>query len=100
MDGLQQICIKSDGTWYGESAGPWSGHWKAGSTAEEILIFGGSSAGYYNDSMVVRHGSLQWTEWADDLSYGTFNAGPFVRTGAICGPPATSIVPGQSPAMK
>ena len=93
VDGIQQICLVSDGTWYGETFHAWGGHWLAGPTRDDgTLIFGNYNSGAGNDSMVVEGTrSVDWTEWSDDGTFGTFIDGTFAKIRGPCTPPAAGI---------
>ena len=69
--GLQQICLVSGGTWYGETYPSWSGTWGAGPTKEDATLLSGTyNNGAGNDSMIVTGSNVDWTEWNDG---GAFN---------------------------
>jgi hypothetical protein len=84
VDGIQDICIVSGGTWYGEDFAAWGG------VVIGTNVFGNYAAGAGNDSMVVKHGNVNWTEWRDDLSLTTVLKGTFVKTSTTCTPPPTT----------
>ncbi len=98
LQGVQRICLRANGTWYGESFGPWSGRYGAGPTGQ-IALFGNYKGGRGNDSIVIRNGSSQWTEWTDSLSFSKFLVGAFTRVKATCAPPAVEAAPGHDDPM-
>ena len=90
--GIQQICLVSDGTWYGETFSGWGGRWFAGPTRDDgTLIFGNYSGGLGNDSMVVGGHNLDWTEWQDDQSFQTFLDTTITKIKGACSPPAAKV---------
>ena len=68
IGGLQQICLVSDGTWYGTTYSAWGGRYVV--RGLKPYIFGNCWSGDGNDSIVV-YGNNRgpWTEWSDDLSF-------------------------------
>lgn len=94
VDGVHAICLKSDGTWYGEDFHGWGGDWMLGLNGQ-TAIFGNYSSGAGNDSMVVKKGVVQWSEWSDSLNTQSFLRGAFTFLKTACGPPARSSPPGH-----
>ena len=95
LGGLAQICLQSNGSWYGTSFSPWGGHWKVG--PKNVHIYGNYSSGAGNDSIVSNKKLTRanWTEWNDGLSFELVTeqfAITFVK--AACDPP-TNAVEGQ-----
>src|SRR5665213_2531004 len=94
LGGIQNICLVSNGTWYGETFANWGGHWQAGPTTEDsTLIYGNFSSGAGNDAMVVSLGAVKhadWTEWVDNTT-GSFLDITVTRLAGKCAPPATRI---------
>jgi hypothetical protein len=99
LGGIQSICLKKNGTWYGESFGPWSGQWKAGPTREDsTLIYGNYASGAGNDTLVVSGGgSTDWNEWRDDLSFQNFLEITVTRTSGTCSAPAARVTTHKNP---
>jgi hypothetical protein len=94
LDGVHAICLVADGTWYGEDFHGWGGDWMVGSNGQ-TAIFGNYASGAGNDSMVVRKGVVQWSEWSDGLTSQAFLRGPFTALSGKCAPPAKSNPPGH-----
>ena len=70
LAGLQQICLVSGGTWYGETYPSWSGTWGAGPTREDATLLSGNyNGGAGNDSMIVTGSNVDWTEWNDASAF-------------------------------
>lgn len=89
VGGGQQICLVSDGTWYGETYSGWGGMWGAGPTKEDAtLLHGNYASGAGNDAMVIRGKTVDWTEWQDDESYQSFLDTTFTKIKGPCSPPA------------
>ena len=89
LAGIQTICLVSDGTWYGETFGPWSGKWFAGPTKEDSYYLQGNYAsGVGNDSITVQGKTIDWSEWRDDGSFNNFVDGALTRVKGKCTPPA------------
>jgi hypothetical protein len=94
----QQICLVSDGTWYGTSF-DWSGHWSdtvAAHTKTEIYgnyAVNTQSPGYANDTLTVetinKVKSVQWYDWFDDFSYKHYEVAPLVFVKKLCDPAFT-----------
>ena len=70
LGGVQNICPVGDGTWYGETFGPWGGQWKAGPAREDAtLIFGNYQSGFGNSALVVAwNKTADWTDWTEDFN--------------------------------
>jgi hypothetical protein len=66
-DGLQEICLASNGTWSSPTFGSWGGLWTV--VNNNAHIYGNYASGAGNDSIVVHGTHGTWTEWRDDLSY-------------------------------
>jgi hypothetical protein len=66
-DGLQEICLVSDGTWYSPTYANWGGLWTVVNGVGHI--FGNYNSGAGNDSLVIKAGGGSWMEWSDDLTY-------------------------------
>lgn len=98
VQGVQRICVRSNGTWYGESFGPWGGLYTTGPSGQ-IALFGNYRGGLGNDSFVIASGSSQWTEWNDSQRFSKFLVGAFTRVKATCTPPAAQIAPGHENPM-
>jgi hypothetical protein len=96
--GLQQICLVSGGTWYGETYPSWSGTWGAGPTKEDATIMHGNyNSGAGNDSMVVTGGSVDWTEWSDDESFQNFIDSTVSRIPGKCTAPDARATTKKNP---
>src|SRR5689334_5718335 len=77
--GIQEICLKSDGIWYGTTFN-FSGHWINDPPAlrDKAVIYGnyalnGGNSGFANDAIrVFKTGSgdaIDWFDWFDDMTY-------------------------------
>ncbi len=70
LAGIQQICLVSGGTWYGETYPSWGGTWGAGPTKEDATVLSGNyNSGAGNDSMIVTGSGVDWTEWNDGSAF-------------------------------
>src|SRR6185312_13452513 len=74
---VQRICLKSDGTWYGELFN-FGGYWinDPSNIHDSAAIYGaysvqGRYGGYGNDTItvLVDGGGAFWYDWLDDNSY-------------------------------
>ena len=99
LAGIQNICIKSDNTWYGETYSGWGGAWSmVGTTA---ALRGNYAGGTGNDGMTFK-GSVStgfngvWQEWHDDLSFNTAFAATLTYNGATCAAPPASVQGGKA----
>ena len=79
----QQICLVSDGTWYGTTFN-WNGYWMPDGEKNKGILYGnyainGYGFGFGNDTMTVLGGSnslfISWEDWFDDNSYAEFEGG-------------------------
>ena len=87
LAGLQQICLVSGGTWYGETYPSWSGTWGAGPTREDATLLSGNyNGGAGNDSMIVTGSNVDWTEW-NDASAFIFIVSTITRIAGKCTAP-------------
>jgi len=100
--GLQQVCLNSDGTWYGTTFN-FGGHWKKDlpSTRDKAELHGGYAMqghgyqGYGNTAIMVRKAEagqlyITWHDWFDDLSYETVLVGGRIDLVKLtCDPPFT-----------
>ncbi|HSC17420.1 MAG TPA: hypothetical protein VLC74_00755 [Rhizomicrobium sp.] len=82
--GLQNICLKPDGTWYGTTFN-FGGHWinDPPSAKDRAAIYGGYQIqghgyqGYGNTAITIktfvhRQIAADWYDWFDDFSYEAF----------------------------
>jgi hypothetical protein len=92
-NGIQEICLKSDGTWYSPTFGSWGGVWLKQTVTglETGTLVGNYNSGAGNDSMVIKRSVFTWNEWSDDLSYVNLAGVGYVWSylGSSCGAPAT-----------
>lgn len=102
VDSIQQICLVSDGSWYGTTF-HFNGHWISNpGNNDKAAIYGnyqssGPYYGYYNDTITVRGGTADWYDYADDNSYAAFLPGvlfSFVKK--ACDPPAARTNDGKA----
>jgi hypothetical protein len=91
-DGVQEICLQADGTWYGTTFPDWGGTWRAGKKV--TLIHGNYAGGDGNDAMTFKRinglNRGNWQEWRDNLSFDTYSRD--ARLTAVktdCDPPGT-----------
>jgi hypothetical protein len=95
VGGIQQICVKRDGTWYGTTF-TFNGHWKNVANNGDIAALwgnyqsGGAYYGYYNDTITVKKGPvIDWYDYNDDNSYSVFlGADSWSKVKTRCDPPA------------
>lgn len=102
LGGLQSICLKSDGTWYGTTFN-FSGMWFSdfGKVAAAAAIHGNYQIkrsgyfGYGNDTLTIKKASgtltADWHDWFDDESYENFAAVPFTLEKKTCGKAYTKV---------
>jgi hypothetical protein len=94
LGNIQQICLKKDGTWYGETFSGWSGYWEYGPTKDDSTLLVGNYSTDGNDSMVVTSSKqLDWSEWHDSTGFVNFIDATVSRIHAPCSPPAASSRP-------
>ena len=98
IDEMQQICLKSDGTWYGTTFN-FDGTWTPNPFGQDIWsalvsnykVSTESAVEHANDTITVTKSGtvfgVFWYDWYDDLSYGTFIIGDFVFVKNNCDPP-------------
>ncbi len=88
--GIQQICLVSDQTWYGETFPNWGGRWGLGPHDENATILWGTyNNGAGIDSMVISSTKrLFWTEFASDSSVASFIDDKFTKIKGACAAPA------------
>jgi hypothetical protein len=87
INGGQEICLASNGTWTSPTFSGWGGTWAVvnGKLAKTI-IRGNYASGAGNDSISVKGKNAAWDEWRDTESY-TYYADPvaFSYLGSSCG---------------
>ncbi|MGI9169717.1 MAG: hypothetical protein ACR2FH_05995 [Caulobacteraceae bacterium] len=93
INGQQNICLKADGTWFGETFSGWGGQWKlTGLREDATVIYGNYASGVGNDTMVVtQNRNVDWTEWRDDLSFSNFVDGTVTKIHGHCTGPAAAL---------
>jgi len=87
----QQICVVSDGTWYGSTFN-WSGRWSMEGGVWQLngnYAVGDQYYGYGNSSMQLAGGAVKWYDWYDDASYQHYEVAPFAHVKTKCDPPYT-----------
>jgi hypothetical protein len=101
LAGTQKVCLKDDGTWYGDKKHPYSGQWSTPAGEGFVgILYGnyGESLGKYqgfgNTVILVTRQTHQkanfanWLDWRDNLGHTTFTGETtftFERT--QCAPP-------------
>lgn len=100
IGGVQQVCLVSDGTWYGETMANWGGNWFRGPTSEDgTLIFGHYDTGAGSDSIVVSKGTADWMEWDTNTGaqvfFDSIKVTSITGVPGKCTPPATKVTPGH-----
>jgi len=89
ISGIQNICLKSDGTWYSTTFSNWAGHWEI--TNRKLYVYGNYADGVGNDSMVFKKNGEAgfWTEWRDGLpAVATFRDQVLTLVNSVCAAPA------------
>jgi len=91
-NGIQEICLVSDGSWYSPSFGSWGGVWVAQTFlgTETGTLVGNYNSGAGNDSMVIKKSKFTWNEWHDAGDYYNLAGSGYVWSylGSSCGAPA------------
>jgi len=102
VNGVAQICLRPDGTWYSETYPNWGGQWQVGGwngaatvDTTETFIWGSVAKTQDNDSLVVTGSSVAWTEWFTGGTGGSVDIGPITLIkargmAARCTPAPTS----------
>lgn len=89
---IQNICLVSDGSWYGETFASWGGFYQAGPTKEDGSVLKGAyNNGAGEDAMVLTRRGVDWTEFHNDRTLVAFVDGTVTRIHGPCTPPATRI---------
>jgi hypothetical protein len=73
INGGQELCLQSAGTWYSPTFSGWGGTWAVvnGKIAKTI-IRGNYASGAGNDSISVKGKIAAWDEWRDSESYSYY----------------------------
>jgi hypothetical protein len=96
--GIQQICLVSDGSWYGETFPSWGGFWKPGPTVEDGTVLEGTyNSGAGEDAMVLTARTVDWTEFHNDRTFINFVDGTVARIRGKCTAPAASVTHRKNP---
>jgi len=96
--GIQQICLVSDGSWYGETFPSWGGFWMAGPTKDDGTVLEGTyNSGAGEDSMVLTSKSVDWTEFHNDRTFVAFIDSTVARIPGKCSAPATRATTKKNP---
>lgn len=96
--GIQNICLVSDGTWYGENFPSWGGGWEAGPTKDDATVLWGTyNSGAGEDTMVFTRSAVDWTEFHNDRTFVNFIDGAVTRIHGKCTPPAASATTRKNP---
>ncbi len=97
VGGIQQICLTSNGTWYGTTY-HFSGYWKLASGADDRAYIwgnyqaGGAYWGYFNDTITVeKSATADWYDYNDDNSYSFANPVSFTYVKKVCDGPAAAV---------
>lgn len=72
IDGIQEICLLSNGTWFSPTFSGWGGTWEnntATGALAKTLIRGNYASGAGNDSIIVKRSVAGWNEWRDSETY-------------------------------
>ena len=97
LAGIQQICLVSGGTWYGETYPSWGGTWGAGPTKEDATVLSGNyNSGAGNDAMIVTGSGVDWTEWNDGSAF-QFIDSTITRIPGKCSAPDARATTHKSP---
>lgn len=97
LAGIQQICLVSGGTWYGETYPSWGGTWGAGPTKEDATVLSGNYNSYAgNDAMIVTGSGVDWTEWNDGSAF-QFIDSTITRIPGKCSAPDARATTHKSP---
>jgi hypothetical protein len=96
--GIQQICLVSDGSWYGETFASWGGFWQLGPTKEDATVLEGTyNSGAGEDAMVLTTKAVDWTEFHNDRTFVAFVDSTVARIPGKCSPPATKATTKKNP---
>ena len=72
INGGQELCLLSNGTWFSPTFSGWGGTWLNNTTTGALaheLIRGNYASGAGNDSIIVKRGHAGWNEWRDSETY-------------------------------
>lgn len=98
IGGYQQICIVADGSWYGTTFPDWGGLWIYDADTKTTSVFGNYASGAGNDSMAIKAGSANWTEWRDDQGFQMFVTKlTFTKLSNRCSAQAVGLPPRSNP---
>jgi len=90
VDGLEQICLIDDGTWYSPTFYHWRGRWQLIGNEDKFIIYGhydDEAGDVGEDSMILEKDGLDWTEWSDDFTDDLFlDDVPLTRVKKKCDP--------------
>jgi hypothetical protein len=93
LGGVQRICLKADGAWYGVTFA-FAGRWRNDTAAAPLWGGYQSAAGNrFHDTVNVANGAADWYEWSEGGRYSQLlPAVSFRRLGPSC-PPAATVLP-------
>ena len=93
VNGLEQICLVDDGTWYSTTFYHWRGMWQIIGNEDKAIVYGhydDEQGDVGEDSIVLeKDGLIDWTEWSDDFTDDLWiDDVPLTRVKKKCDPEA------------